>query len=47
MKKNGPRALIMKEALAELSEAAGDDRLLRMCEAGEALFKEKKDSTQI
>ncbi|WP_099300546.1 citrate synthase [Bacillus sp. Marseille-P3800] len=42
MKKMDPRAQIMKEALAELSEAAGDDRLLRMCEAGEALIAKEK-----
>ncbi|MCM3547762.1 citrate synthase 3 [Niallia circulans] len=42
MKKIDPRALIMKEALAELSQAAGDDRLLKMCEAGEALMAKEK-----
>ncbi|WP_059105753.1 citrate synthase [Shouchella shacheensis] len=42
MKKMDPRALMMKEALAKLSDAAGDDRLLRMCEAGEALMEKEK-----
>ncbi|WZY01819.1 citrate synthase [Bacillus sp. FSL W7-1360] len=42
MKKMDPRALIMKEALTELSEKAGDDRLLRMCVAGEQVMAKEK-----
>lgn len=42
MKKIDPRALMMKEALKELSEIKGDDLLLRMCEAGERLMEREK-----
>jgi citrate synthase len=42
MKKMDPRALMMKEALKELSDIKGDDLLYRMCEAGERLMEREK-----
>ena len=42
MKKIDPRALMMKEALKQLSDIKGDDRLYRMCEAGERLMEREK-----
>ncbi|WP_018663100.1 citrate synthase [Heyndrickxia acidiproducens] len=42
MKKMDPRALIMKEALKELSREQGDDLLLQMCEAGEKMMAQEK-----
>ncbi|GLG01697.1 citrate synthase [Alicyclobacillus hesperidum subsp. aegles] len=42
MRKSDPRALLMKEALREMSEASGDDRLYRMCLAGEEIVREEK-----
>ncbi|MCR2803844.1 citrate synthase [Paenibacillus sp. SCIV0701] len=42
MKKPDPRALLMKEALAELSAERGDDRLLRMCVVGETIVASEK-----
>lgn len=42
MKKMDPRALLMKEALAKLSEMAKDDRLYEMCDRGEqVMYREK------
>ncbi|MDQ0205834.1 citrate synthase [Alkalicoccobacillus murimartini] len=41
-KKMDPRALIMKRALMDLSEHQGDDRFLRMCEAGESFMEKEK-----
>lgn len=42
MKKMDPRALMMKEALKQLSDMKGDDLLLRMCEAGEKMMEREK-----
>jgi citrate synthase len=42
MKKMDPRALLMKEALKQLSVAKGDDRLYQMCEAGEKIMEREK-----
>ena len=42
MKKIDPRALMMKEALKELSAINGNDSLYRMCEAGERLMEREK-----
>ncbi|MDR7076131.1 citrate synthase [Neobacillus niacini] len=42
MKKIDPRALMMKEALKQLSDIQGDDRLYRMCEAGEKVLEREK-----
>lgn len=42
MKKIDPRALMMKEALKQLSEIKGNDLLYRMCEAGERLMEREK-----
>ncbi len=42
MKKMDPRALLMKEALYELSQWKQDDRLYHMCEAGEAIMLKEK-----
>lgn len=42
MKKMDPRATMMKEALKELCEQKGDDRLYLMCEAGEKLMEREK-----
>lgn len=42
MKKMDPRALVMKEALKQLCTLRGDDRLYKMCEAGEKLMEEEK-----
>lgn len=42
MRKPDPRALLMKEALAELSAERGDDRLLRMCVVGETIVAGEK-----
>ncbi|GER66780.1 citrate synthase [Weizmannia acidilactici] len=42
MKKMDPRALMMKEALKELSEAKGDNTLFEMCEVGEKIMAQEK-----
>ncbi len=42
MKKMDPRALMMKEALQQLCDKAGDYRLYEMCEAGERLMEKEK-----
>jgi len=42
MKKIDPRALIMKESLKQLCAQKGDNLLLEMCEAGEALILQEK-----
>ncbi|MCY8917864.1 citrate synthase [Bacillus atrophaeus] len=42
MKKMDPRALMMKEALQQLCDKAGDDHLHVMCEAGEKLMLREK-----
>ena len=42
MKKMDPRALMMKEALKQLCEESGDDRLYQMCEAGERIMEREK-----
>lgn len=42
MHRMDPRALIMKESLAQLCELKGDLTLLEMCEAGEELMKREK-----
>ncbi|RDW20016.1 citrate synthase 3 [Oceanobacillus arenosus] len=42
MKKMDPRALIVKDALKELSAKTGDNQLLEMCEAGERLMESEK-----
>ncbi|RDW15495.1 citrate synthase [Oceanobacillus chungangensis] len=42
MKKMDPRALIVKEALKDLSLQSGDNLLLEMCEAGESLMEREK-----
>lgn len=42
MKKMDPRALMMKEALQQLCDKAGDHRLYEMCEAGERLMEKEK-----
>ncbi|MFJ7755947.1 citrate synthase [Peribacillus muralis] len=42
MKKMDPRALIMKQALKQLCDAKGDDRLYKMCEAGEVIMEREK-----
>lgn len=42
MKKMDPRALIMKKALKQLCENAGDDLLYEMCEAGEKIMEREK-----
>ena len=42
MKKIDPRALMMKEALKQLSDIKGDDLLYRMCEAGEQINGTRK-----
>src|SRR5699024_5903140 len=42
MKRMDPRALIMKESLAELCDLQGDATLLDMCEAGERLMEKEK-----
>lgn len=42
MNKMDPRALMMKEALQELSIQNGDDSLLRKCEAGERIMEVEK-----
>lgn len=39
MKKMDPRALVMKDALKQLCELKGDDKLLEMCEAGERVME--------
>lgn len=42
MKKMDPRAAMMKESLKQLCEQKGDNLLLEMCEAGEALIRQEK-----
>jgi citrate synthase len=42
MRKMDPRALLMKEALAKLSEIKGDHELYRMCELGEQIMLREK-----
>ncbi|MBV5122665.1 citrate synthase [Bacillus halotolerans] len=42
MKKMDPRALMMKDALQQLCDQAGDHRLYEMCEAGEQLMEREK-----
>jgi citrate synthase len=42
MKKMDPRALMMKEALKQLSDVKGDHKLLQMCEAGEKIMEREK-----
>ncbi|WP_138419581.1 citrate synthase [Aquibacillus sediminis] len=42
MNRIDPRALIMKESLAELCDLKGDSTLLDMCEAGERLMEKEK-----
>lgn len=42
MKKMDPRALLMKEALAELSDLRGDRNLYDMCDLGERIMYEEK-----
>lgn len=42
MHRMDPRALVMKNALRELSDLQGDHTLLEMCEAGEAIMKKEK-----
>ncbi|MBY6023550.1 citrate synthase [Nitratireductor sp. DP7N14-4] len=42
MNKIDPRALMMKESLKQLCDLQRDDRLYRMCEAGEELMKREK-----
>ncbi|RLL46879.1 citrate synthase [Oceanobacillus piezotolerans] len=42
MKKMDPRAVIVKEALKELSSIDGDNSLLEKCEAGERIMAEEK-----
>lgn len=42
MKKMDPRALLMKEALAELSDLRGDRVLYEMCDLGERIMREEK-----
>ncbi|MEK3882608.1 citrate synthase [Paenibacillus sp. PL2-23] len=42
MRKPDPRALLLKEALTELSAVRGDARLLSMCVAGETIMHEEK-----
>ena len=42
MKKMDPRALLMKEALAELAEEKGERMLYEMCETGEQVMQREK-----
>lgn len=42
MDRMDPRALVMKNILKELCDLQGDDTLLEMCEAGEAIMKKEK-----
>lgn len=42
MKKMDPRALMLKEALKQLSDLKGDNLLLQMCEAGEKVMEREK-----
>ncbi|TNJ61619.1 citrate synthase [Paenibacillus hemerocallicola] len=42
MKKMDPRALLMKEALADLCERRGSRELYEMCELGERIMREEK-----
>lgn len=42
MKKPDPRALLMKEALAELSDLRGNSDLYEMCDLGERIMREEK-----
>ena len=42
MNRMDPRALMMKESLAELCDIKGDSTLLELCEAGERIMKKEK-----